>query len=491
MDSHSILDNDSGEGAHPAEALPPVEPVPRERPGTQNIPHPAQKDVRFPSEDGGKSLAEMAQRDLNATLQLLAERAQYITGATGAAIALRDSEEMVCRASAGSSAPEVGAQLQINSGLSGESVRTRQTLRCDDANTDERVNRESCEALGIRSVVVMPLLRGEEVLGVFELFSNKANVFEARDIVALERMGTMVQAALDQSPASLGLASPIETPQPAQFPEDHGNQAVQNLAGDTGPGPIPARAGDANPKLAEASAVAPVHQPAVSTESTASRGIAFHMKMPAGAAAAAARAMEESAVASPAPVNELAANDEPDILEVPPEPEIANLPNLPTSGLIQEEDILSDEHGSTVPVANTPGPVLEVAISQAPAVRAPETPASASAPVPASRGAVANLRKCEACGFPVSEGRQLCLDCEKKRGREATLAAKAGASVPSTPSPTAVSAANDPAPAAIVDEMPRFLAGEAEQASWLARHKFLVVTIALAVVAIAGAYLLC
>src|ERR1019366_9113265 len=56
---------------------------------------------RFPAEDGGRSLAEMAHADLDAVLQLLAERAQYITGATGAAIALRRGEhnDMLCRAS--------------------------------------------------------------------------------------------------------------------------------------------------------------------------------------------------------------------------------------------------------------------------------------------------------------------------------------------------------------------------------------------------------
>jgi len=72
--------------------------------------------LQFPAEDGGKSLSEMAQRDLNAALQLLAERAQYITGASGAAIALREDEEMICRASAGPSAPALGAHLQVNSG---------------------------------------------------------------------------------------------------------------------------------------------------------------------------------------------------------------------------------------------------------------------------------------------------------------------------------------------------------------------------------------
>src|SRR3989442_10751873 len=64
--------------------------------------------------------------ELQAALQLLAERAQYITGATGAALALCQGEEMVCHASAGSSGPAVGARLQVRSGLSGESIARKQ-----------------------------------------------------------------------------------------------------------------------------------------------------------------------------------------------------------------------------------------------------------------------------------------------------------------------------------------------------------------------------
>jgi putative methionine-R-sulfoxide reductase with GAF domain len=144
----------------------------------------------------------MAQRDLAAALQLLAERAQYITGATGAAIALLDGGNMICRASAGSSAPELGAHLQINAGLSGESVRTRQVLRCHDAEIDPRVNRESCRALGIASVVVLPLIREQEVNGVFELMADRVNAFEDRDIAALERLGEMIQTAIDHAEAA-------------------------------------------------------------------------------------------------------------------------------------------------------------------------------------------------------------------------------------------------------------------------------------------------
>jgi putative methionine-R-sulfoxide reductase with GAF domain len=157
---------------------------------------------RFPADDSVKSLTEMAQRDLGAALQLLAERAQYITGASGAAIALLEESEMICRASAGPSAPALGAEVQVKSGLTGESVRTRQILRCDDAESDPRVNRESCRALGIKSVMVVPLLRDEEVIGVFELLADRANAFEERDVTALERLAEMVQTGLEHADAA-------------------------------------------------------------------------------------------------------------------------------------------------------------------------------------------------------------------------------------------------------------------------------------------------
>ncbi len=94
----------------------------------------------------------MAQRDLDAALQLLADRAQYITGASGAAIALRRNgkNDMLCRASTGPNAPELGALLSTEFGLSGESVRTRQALRCDDAERDIRVNRDVCRRWELR-----------------------------------------------------------------------------------------------------------------------------------------------------------------------------------------------------------------------------------------------------------------------------------------------------------------------------------------------------
>jgi len=183
--------------------------------------------LRFPAEDEGQSLAAMARQDLQLALQLLAERAQYITGASGAAIALREGDQMICIASAGPCAPEQGSELQINTGLTAESVRTRQVLRCSNADNDPRVNRESCRALGIISLMVVPLLREEDVIGVFELLADRAHAFEERDVIALRRLSEMILTAVEHAEAAekatevlrSGDDSPAETKPRFEMPD--------------------------------------------------------------------------------------------------------------------------------------------------------------------------------------------------------------------------------------------------------------------------------
>ena len=168
---------------------------------------------------GGRSNGSrgLEETELDSALQLLVERAQYITGATGTALALPHGEEMVCRASAGSSAPAVGARLQVRSGLTGESIARRQLLRCDNAESDPRVNLETCRALGIASIVVLPLLRRNgEVRGLFELFSDHPYAFEERDLIALERMADLTLTALDLAEQR---QNTVPAPAPRREPE--------------------------------------------------------------------------------------------------------------------------------------------------------------------------------------------------------------------------------------------------------------------------------
>jgi GAF domain-containing protein len=162
----------------------------------------APPENRIAAVHDGNSPAESARRDLDAALQLLTERAQYLSGASGASIGLREGREMLCRASAGGAVPEVGVEIEGGSSLIAESVRTREIVRCDDAASDPRVNRERCEELGIKSVMVVPLVREEEVVGVFELVADRVSAFEERDAVALRRLAEMALTASEHAEAA-------------------------------------------------------------------------------------------------------------------------------------------------------------------------------------------------------------------------------------------------------------------------------------------------
>ena len=133
---------------------------------------------------------------LDQVLQLLAQRAQTFTRATGAAIALTEGSSMICRASAGPDAPGLGARFSIGSGFSGECVRTGQLLRCDDSETDPLVDRDSCRLLGIRSMIAVPIRWEDSVIGLLEVFSPEPYAFSTNHPIVLKRLAGIISMAV-------------------------------------------------------------------------------------------------------------------------------------------------------------------------------------------------------------------------------------------------------------------------------------------------------
>lgn len=155
----------------------------------------------------------------SAALQLLAQRAQNFTRASGAAIALsgENPEEMECRASSGE-APGIGSRLNVGSGFSGQCVRTGKLLRCDDSELNLFVDRESCRSLGIRSMVALPIGPPDRVQGLLEVFSPKPRAFTECDDAVLVRLADITMTVL---------AGPKKSSQPsAVLPADPNIQSV-------------------------------------------------------------------------------------------------------------------------------------------------------------------------------------------------------------------------------------------------------------------------
>jgi GAF domain-containing protein len=139
-----------------------------------------------------------AEVDLEPAISLIAERAKALTGASGAAIALRKGEEMVCRARAGRTAPDLGVRLQSDSGISADCVRTGQVVLCHDAQDDPHVDVAVCQRLGVRSILAAPLRHFRRTLGVFEVFSSAPHAFAERDVATMQLLSSVMVAALSR-----------------------------------------------------------------------------------------------------------------------------------------------------------------------------------------------------------------------------------------------------------------------------------------------------
>ena len=150
--------------------------------------------------------AEELGADLDAALQAIVQKAQYATNANGAALALRQGADVVCRAASGSTAPDRGARLQIKTGLTAECLRSGELLRCDNAMSDSRVDLESCKRLGIESIIITPIHEGKKVVGVLELFAAHAYSFQERDVEVVRGVA--------QEIGNLLAGKPVPEPEP-------------------------------------------------------------------------------------------------------------------------------------------------------------------------------------------------------------------------------------------------------------------------------------
>jgi hypothetical protein len=137
--------------------------------------------------------------DVNVALTLIASRACSITRGTGAAVALVSKSGMICRAIAGTTAPEIGAPVDVDSGFTGECVRCAHPLCCDDAEFDPRVDADACRSIGIRSILAAPVLYERDLVGLLEVFSTQALAFDDGDLAVVERLAQTVVLALSRA----------------------------------------------------------------------------------------------------------------------------------------------------------------------------------------------------------------------------------------------------------------------------------------------------
>lgn len=151
--------------------------------------------------------------DMDEVLASMAQHVRALTRADAAAVALLEGDGVLCRARAGPMAPSIGTSVNLRSSFTGESFRTRQVLYCEDSEDDPRVNRSACRVAGIRSILVVPVERQSQSIGIVEVLSAWPARFGTSQIHVLKLMAGLLADAVRarevvETPRSLEPAAP-------------------------------------------------------------------------------------------------------------------------------------------------------------------------------------------------------------------------------------------------------------------------------------------
>lgn len=145
-----------------------------------------------------KVQTEVAQQgmELGNIMDLVTHRAKLITNADGASIELIEKKELVYSAASGMAERFLGLRLDMEDSLSGECIEMRVPLISNDIEIDHRVNKAACRQIGLNSMIVVPLICMNNVVGVLKVLSSKAGHFNDEDIKVLELMSGLIAAEM-------------------------------------------------------------------------------------------------------------------------------------------------------------------------------------------------------------------------------------------------------------------------------------------------------
>ncbi len=143
--------------------------------------------------DGGAAVTPPELADL---LDALCDAARVSFGAESVSIARVDERggRLVYVAAIGRGASEVvGLLLPLGQGLAGYAAAAAEAIAVDDVTQDPRFAHDVAERIGYvpRSILVAPIRRGDEVLGVLSILDRT----EPAGAAALDRAGRFARAA--------------------------------------------------------------------------------------------------------------------------------------------------------------------------------------------------------------------------------------------------------------------------------------------------------
>jgi len=110
--------------------------------------------------------------------------------------------------SGGSLGGQVGSRVPLAGSLAGLAFETGETLYAEEAESDARVEQNFRCAVGVKSLVCVPLWRRTETVGVLCVTSSRSRVFNDRDVATLGRLAEFISVLIA---VAVDLAGAVDT----------------------------------------------------------------------------------------------------------------------------------------------------------------------------------------------------------------------------------------------------------------------------------------
>ncbi len=154
--------------------------------------------------------------DLDGLLRLIVVRAKHITRATGAVIEMLEGGTLVYRATTDEILSRIGVKVRTDASLAGLCIREGRALRCNETSADPRVDRESCQRIGARSLVTAPIYREGKPAGALAVYSAEPHAFSDQTVQLVQLLAGTLGSAMqrrhaEQSILEIARAASIET----------------------------------------------------------------------------------------------------------------------------------------------------------------------------------------------------------------------------------------------------------------------------------------
>lgn len=133
-------------------------------------------------------------------LQMVADRALNVSGASGVSIALLEGHELVYRAGSGSATNDVGHHVPAVLSISPEAEARREILRVENAPTDTRVEADVCRQFGARSLLMLAIYQNHVLAGVMQVLFDGAHVFLDREMRTYRLMASVLEERILSHP---------------------------------------------------------------------------------------------------------------------------------------------------------------------------------------------------------------------------------------------------------------------------------------------------